>query len=139
MRRERGRHDAAGAEAVLQAVVLVVDVAQRADLALQHRAFVADRGRGLGREVARDAARHDVVHREPVAEQREVRAQHVLLQARELREAEREAAVVAEIAEVAQVVGDALALERERAQPQRRAAARVASAIASSACAYAHA
>ncbi len=43
----------------------------------------------------------------------------ILLQPRELRQAEREAAVVAERAEVAEVVRDALALEQERAQPKR--------------------
>ena len=89
------------------------------DFALEHRAFVDNRRGARGREIVRDAARRDEVHREPVAERHEIRAQHVLLQARELREAERESAVVAEVAEVAEVVGDALALERERAQPQR--------------------
>ena len=46
-----------------------------------------------------------------------VQAQHVFLQARELRQAEGEASIVAEIAEIAEMIGDALALEAERAQP----------------------
>jgi hypothetical protein len=132
--RELGRDDAAQPEPVLQSVVLVVDLAQHADLALEHRAFVDDAHASSGRKVVGDSARADIVHREPMAEQREVRAQHVFLEAGELREPEREAAVVAEIAEIAQVIGDALALRA----PARAATMPVpeadASVIASSAC-----
>ena len=46
--RERGRHDAAGAEAILQAVVLDEQILQRADLTLQYCTFRVDRGSGLG-------------------------------------------------------------------------------------------
>src|SRR5207248_11177498 len=49
----------------------------------------------------------------------EIQSQHVLLQARELRKSEREATVVAEVTEVAQVIADSLALEGERRQPRR--------------------
>ena len=52
------------------------------------------------------------------------RAQQPLLQARELRQAEGEPGIVAERAEVAEVVGDALELERQRAQPGRARRAR---------------
>ena len=138
--RERGRDAAAGAEAVLQPGVLVVDVAQRArPRARASRTRRAIAPRAVGREVARDAARHDDVHQQRWPKSARVGAQHVLLQARELREAEGEAAVVAEVAEVAQVVGDALALEQRARAATARAAAASTPAIASSACAYAHA
>src|SRR5260221_4620882 len=114
---QRGRYDAARTEAILQARMLVVDVAHDPDLTLQRRAFVADTGGVFGRNVARDAPRHHVVHQQPMAEGDEVRAQHVLLQPRKLREAERESAVVAEVAQIAEVIGEALTLERQRAQP----------------------
>jgi hypothetical protein len=61
-----------------------------------------------------------------VAEKARVQAQQVLLESRELRQPEREPAVVAEIPEIAEVVGDALALEQECPQP--RAATRHAGA-----------
>src|SRR5438445_321742 len=80
-------------------------------------ALLAERG-GLRRFERRgDAAGNDVVHEHPVPERRQVLAQHVFLQPRELRETEGEAAVVAEIAEIAQMIGNPLAFERERAQP----------------------
>ena len=53
-----------------------------------------------------------------MSERRRVLAQHVFAQARELREAERESAVVADRAEIAQMVREALALEAQRAQPR---------------------
>ncbi len=53
-----------------------------------------------------------------MSERGEVRAQHVFPQPRELRESEREAAVVAEIAEVAKMIREAFALEGECAQPR---------------------
>ncbi len=129
-----GETRAAGPESVLQPRVLVIDVADDPDLAFQCRAFFADPRRMFGRQVARDAARYHVVHGQPVAEGDEVGAQHVLLQSRKLRQAEREAAVVAKVAQVAQVVGEALAFQRERAQPCG-AGGMVTSAMASSACA----
>ncbi len=66
----------------------------------------------------RDAARNDRVHQQTVPEHLPVEAEHILFQARELGEPEREAAVVAEITEIAQMVGDALALEQQGAQPR---------------------
>ena len=113
-----GRDDAAGAEAVLQPGVLVVDVAAARGSRARARALARAAPRRAGVDVARDAAGHHEVHRAAGGRTRRVGAQHVLLQPRELREAEGEAAVVAEVAEVAQVVGDPLALQRQRAQPR---------------------
>src|SRR5439155_5851927 len=44
---------------------------------------------------------------------------HVLLEARELCESKSESAVVAEVAQVTKMIGDALALEKQPAQPRR--------------------
>jgi hypothetical protein len=73
-----------------------------------------------------------------VPEDAVVQAQPVLLDAHELREREAERGVVAERAEVAEVVGDALALEHERAQPRARGGGTIARSDLG-ACAYAHA
>src|SRR5215471_5112604 len=48
-----------------------------------------------------------------------VKPQHLFLQARELRQTEGEPAIVAEITKIAEMIGDALALQTQRAQPYR--------------------
>ena len=48
-----------------------------------------------------------------------VQAQYILLKPRELGEPERESAVVAEVAQIAKMVGDALALETKGTQARR--------------------
>ena len=65
-----------------------------------------------------DAAGHDAVHHEAVAEDLGVQPQPVLLEAHELGEAEGQGGIVAERAEVAEVVGDALALQHQRPQQE---------------------
>ena len=70
-------------------------------------------------DVARDAAGHDRVHEVAMAEERMIHAQPVFPQPRELREPERKPRIVAEKSEVPQMLADALALEQQRAQPQR--------------------
>ncbi len=64
------------------------------------------------------AARHDEVEQVALAERLLGGPQQQLLQARELREAECESRIVAECAEVAEVIRDALELERQRTQHQ---------------------
>ncbi len=98
--------------------MLVVDSVENVDLAREGRALLAQRRDHVGIDVASNAAGHDVIHQQPVPERALVEPQHVLAQPGELGEAEREPAVVAEVAEVAQMVADALALEGERAQPR---------------------
>ena len=118
--RELGRHASRGDEAVLQPRVLVED------------ARAMPRPRWRSRAPAQRAARAPrlpgsvatppgtiAIHQEAMAEGLGVRAQPVFLQPHELREGEAERRVVAERAQVAQVVGDALALEQQRAQPAR--------------------
>src|SRR5262249_44193224 len=101
-----------------QSRVVVVNRAQRQDLLLEPRSLLEDRIGTRRIEIDRSATRYDPVHQEAMAEKARVQAQQVLLEARELREPECEAAVVAEIAEIAEMVGDALALEQQRPQPQ---------------------
>jgi hypothetical protein len=64
-------------------------------------------------DIEGDAAGHDAVHHEAVAEELLVQAQPVLLEAHELGQAEGQRGVVAQRAEVAEVVGDALALQHQ--------------------------
>ena len=73
---------------------------------------------GLG-EVGGDAAGHDAVHHQPVAEAGVGDAQHVLAQDAAVGVHEREGGVVADGADVAEVVGEALQLGHQRAQPDR--------------------
>jgi len=99
--------------------VFFIDAAQDAHLLFQHRAFLFDRAPAFGRKIDRDPAGDDAVHQIAMAEQRGIVAQHLLLQYPELGEAERQSHIVAEITQVAEVVGDALALQQQRAKPQR--------------------
>ena len=115
-RRGLRRQPPAGDEAVLQSRVIVVDCAQHAELALEPVGLAPQAVDARCVQVNRDAARHDAVHRVAVTEQRCVAAQQILLEAQELRQAEGQAAVVAEIAEVTEVVGKALALEQQGTQ-----------------------
>src|SRR5207249_532748 len=67
----------------------------------------------------RYAAGYDSVHQVAVAEELGVGPQQVFLQPPELEKAERKRDIVAEVAEVTEVVGDALELEQDAAQRQR--------------------
>ena len=98
--------------------MVVVDVAQEANLAIERGALRAHFGGGFGRDIVRYAARNDHIHQQAVPEHAAVEAQQILFQTRELRKTERESAVVAEIPQVAQMVGNPLALEAQRAQPR---------------------
>src|SRR5215471_8744435 len=106
-------------EAVLQARVLVVDILERGHRLLQRVDLSTQASDPLRSEVPADASGNDRVHEVAVAERRRVGAQRVLAQGGELREPEREPRVVAEETQVPQVLSRALALEKQRAQPQR--------------------
>ena len=71
----------------------------------------------------RDAAGHDAIHHQPVAEARRRRAQHLLAQHAAVRVHEREGGVVADRADVAEVVGEPLELGHRARAATRRAAA----------------
>ena len=95
-----------------------VDAAQDAHLLFQHVAFLLDDALALDIEVHSNAARHDLVHQVAMAEQRGVVAQHLLLEYPELGEAERQRDVVAQIAEIAQMIGDTFAFQQQCTHPQ---------------------
>src|SRR5207253_863532 len=116
---ERGRNLSGHDEAVLRACVLVVDRFQGRDLALDS---LKVRGQGFARDarqVLRDTARYDRVHQVAVAEELRVGPQQVFFQPPELEKAERKRDVVAEIAQVAEVIGNTLELEQDAAQRKR--------------------
>src|SRR5262249_377572 len=110
-RSERRRDDAARAKSILQSGVFIINIAQRADLALQPIALIAHRGGMFRRDVVRKGGGRYHIHEEAMTEGGMVRAQHFLFQSRELRETESKAAIVAEITEIAQVIRDPLAFE----------------------------
>ena len=116
---EFGQYGAGTRESIPQAGVLFVDAAQHGDFIgeLNH-ALIQPCGAGRSEVVAR-AARHDQVEQVALSERLLRCAQQVLLQARELREPEGEPGIIAKRAEVAEVVGDALELQRQRTQPRR--------------------
>ena len=70
-------------------------------------------------EVGRYATRNDAVHHQPMPEAGVRDAQHVLAQDAAVCVDQREGGVVADGADVAQVIGDALQLRHQRAQPHR--------------------
>ena len=104
-------HLAAVDEAVLQPGVIVVDGLEHADVFLDHVCFERDARTGLAAEVARHAPRHDRIHQIAVPERRRVGAQPVFLEARELRQAERQPGIVADEAKVAEMIGDPFTLQ----------------------------
>ena len=77
------------------------------------------RGRCLAGEVYPSASRYDRIEEVSLAECALGLAQQLLLHPRELGERERKSRIVAERAQVAQVIGEALELEAKRAQPDR--------------------
>ena len=114
--RQRGLKDPGGDGAVLQRSGVVVDFDQLRK-SLPHiveqpaQAFDA-----TFREIGRDAARHHPVHHQPVAEASLRRAQGALAQDAALRVNDRERGVVADRADVAEMVGEPLELRHQRAQ-----------------------
>ena len=93
----------------------------------------------VGGEIARDAARHDAVHHQPVAEAGVGRAQHALAQDAALRVHDGKRRVVADGADVAEMIGEPFQLRHQRAQLDARAAEPRSPSAASTACAKASA
>ena len=108
---ELGTLQHGGEEPVLESRVLVENAAHGVHF-FQHLVRLPRKAlevRAAGLRI--HSSRNDAVHHEAMAERLVVRAQPILLEAHELREGKAEAAVVAERSEIAQVIGDALALE----------------------------
>ena len=118
LRRQVGRDPAGGEEAILGAGMLVVNVFQDFDLVFEMLEHLQDALAALVVEVAGDAAGHHFVHQVAVAEKLAVQPQHIFLEYPELGEAECQRHVVTQVAEVAEVVVDALQLEQHGAQRQ---------------------
>ena len=110
--------DAGADGAVLQrgGVVVELDQAREAPCATRPAA-PRSRAAPSGVEVGGDAARHDPVHHQPVAEAGVGGAQHALAQHAAMRVHEREGGVVADGADIAEMIGQPLQLGHQRAQP----------------------
>ena len=123
--RELGLQDAGGDGAVLQRGGVVVELDQLAESGAG--SFVEQRAqRGRRRRRARSAATppgtmRSIISRWPKQASRG--AQHALAQDAAMGVHEREGGVVADRADIAEMVGDALELGHQRAQPDARAAA----------------
>ena len=68
-------------------------------------------------EIAPDAAGYDAVHHQPVAEALIVLPQHLFAQRRTMREHDREGRVVADGADIAEMIGEPFEFRHQRAQP----------------------
>ena len=83
-----------------------VDVIERRD----------DRRRAIGRNVPRDAARNDAIHHQPVAEGTVRRGEHALAENPAMGMDQGKGRVVADRADIAEMIGDALKLRHHPAQ-----------------------
>ena len=70
-------------------------------------------------QIAPDPARHDLIHHKPMTEASIRRAQHLLAQVPALRVHHGKGGVIADGADVAEVIGEPFELAHERAQPHR--------------------
>ena len=117
--RERRREIAGGDGAVLERRGVVVEL----DHARETRPHRLDqRAESLDAafaEIVGDAAGHDAVHHQPVAETGICRAQGALAQDAAFGIDQREGGVVADGADIAEMIGEALELGHQRAQPNR--------------------
>ncbi len=80
---------------------------------------VAQRGHALGAQIGGDPADHDPIAHQPVPEAGIRGTQHALAQNAGMGVHQREGGIVADRADVAQVVGDPLELGHQRTQPDR--------------------
>ena len=113
---EVGRHVSGGAGAILQRRGIVVE---RDDL-LEARHDVVerrhDRGAAVRRNVLGDAAGNDPVHHQPVTERPVGRRQHALAENAAMGVDQCERRVVADRADIAEMIGDAFELRHDAAQ-----------------------
>jgi hypothetical protein len=112
---QRGIEVAGGDGAILQRRGIVVELDQRREGRADRRNEQANRDGALGHEVDADTAGDDGVHHQPVAERGRSGAQHPLAQHRAMGVHQREGGVVANRADVAEVVGETLELGHQRA------------------------
>ena len=114
----QSRRDHASAnESVAQAGVLVVDHAQCFDLRSDRLDAIDQSGGAAARKVDARASRHDEVHEVALSQRVFGGAQQLFLEPRELGESDSKARVIAQRAEVAQVIRKTLQLQGKRSQP----------------------
>ena len=80
---------------------------------------LADARGAVGREIGGDAARHDPIHHQPMAEAGGGGAQHVLAQDAAMGMHERKRRVVADGADIAEMIGQPFELRHQRPQIAR--------------------
>src|SRR6185312_12855284 len=115
--RQFTRHGAGADRAVLQRGGVVVEIDQQREAGADDLDERADRlGAGIG-EIRADAAGDGAVHHQPVAEGEVGDAQHLLAQGAAVRVHQAEGRVVADCADVANVVGEPLEFGHQRPQP----------------------
>jgi hypothetical protein len=114
---ERAAQDAGADGAVLERGRVVVESDERREFLLRLGDQGTDRGDAGGIDVLRHAARHDDVAHQPMAESGIGRAQHALAQHAAMRQHHRERRVVANGADIAEMIGNALQLRHQSAQP----------------------
>ena len=114
---QRRQHLAGTDETILQAGMFVEHRTQRAHLGFDRVALARQRVERAGAGIHGHPAGHHRVHHQSMTEGQLGGPQPVFAQARELRQRERQGRVVAERAEVAEVIGDPLTLQHQRAQP----------------------
>ena len=115
--RQVGRQNAGAHRAVLQRGGRVVEFHQVGEAGPHFADQRADRAGCVGGKLDRDAAGHDAVHHQPVAEAGGGTAQHALAQHAAMGQHDAERGVVADRPEIAEVVGNPLEFRQHAAQP----------------------
>ena len=111
--------DAGADGAILQRGGRVVECHQRRKARAYFIDQRADPGGAVGRQIDRDAAGYDAVHHQAMAEAGGGTAQHALAQDAAMRQHDAERGIVADRAEVAEVIGDPFQFRHHAAQPDR--------------------
>src|SRR6185312_2164035 len=119
LRRERRIDDAGADGAILQRGRLVIEPDQAGEFPPDDVHHGVDRRAPLGGKIESDAAGHDAIAHQPMAEGRIRRAQHPLAQRAAMRMHQRESRVVADGADITEMIGETLELGHQRAQPLR--------------------
>ena len=118
--RDQGGGDDAGADgAILQGRGAVIQRNQAREAGAQIGRERAQPVRAVGRQVDRKPAGHHRVHHQPMAEAGGGGAQHALAQHRAMRQHQGEGGIVADGADIAEVVGEPFQFREQRAQPHR--------------------
>ena len=113
---QRGGHHTGVDGAILQRSGVVVELDEAGKAPPDFRKRFLHGCTAIGGDVADDAARDDSVHHQPVAETGVGGAQNAFAQDAAMRMHERERGVVADGADIAEVIGQSLELRHQRPQ-----------------------